>query len=79
LGIAGCYWVTDAVAIIESFLGAKLLNTSIYPIDYVPVDLRSSDVVFVALSAFFLTLLATLYPAVKASNTMPVEALRYQS
>jgi lipoprotein-releasing system permease protein len=79
VGVLGCFWVADLVAVIEAYLGAPLLNTSIYPIDYVPVDLRLGDVLFVALSALLLTLLATLYPAIKASNTVPAETLRYQN
>lgn len=78
IGVLGCYWITDLVVIVEGFLGAQLLDTSIYPIDYLPVDLRWHDVIFVALSALTLSLLATLYPAIKASNTVPVEALRYE-
>ena len=79
IGLAGCYWIADMVSLVESVIGAQLLNTSIYPIDYVPVDLRLADIVFVAVSALTLTLLATLYPAIKASNTIPAEALRYQN
>ena len=79
LGVIGCYWVADLVSVVEAVLGSQLLNTSIYPIDYVPVDLRLGDVIYVAVSALFLTLLATLYPAIKASNTVPAEALRYES
>ena len=79
LGVISCYWVAELVAVVEAVLGSQLLNTSIYPIDYVPVDLRLGDVIYVAVSALLLTLLATLYPAIKASNTVPAEALRYES
>ena len=79
LGLMGCYWVSDLVLVVENILGSQLLNTSIYPIDYVPIDLRWHDVIFVAFSALILTLLATLYPALKASKIVPAQALRYQS
>lgn len=79
LGVMGCYWVADFVQIVEGILGAQFLNTSVYPIDYVPVDLRWRDVFFVALSAIGLTLLAALYPAIKASRTVPAEALKYEN
>lgn len=79
LGLMGCYWVSDLVSVVENILGSQLLNTSIYPIDYVPIDLRWHDVIFVAFSALTLTLLATLYPALKASKIVPAQALRYQS
>jgi lipoprotein-releasing system permease protein len=32
----------------------------------------------ISVSAFLITLLATLYPAWKASRTQPAEALRYE-
>jgi lipoprotein-releasing system permease protein len=79
LGLLGCYWVADLVAVVEGIVGAQLLNTAIYPIDYVPVDLRLGDVLFVASSALVLTLLATVYPAIKAGKTVPAQALRYDS
>lgn len=79
MGVISCYWAADLVLAVESFMDTQLLDTSVYPIDYVPVDLRWHDVLFVSLSALFLSLLATLYPAVKASNTIPAEALRYES
>ena len=79
LGLLGCYWVADLVAVVEAIVGTQLLNTAIYPIDYVPVDLRPGDVLFVALSAMALTLLATVYPAKKAGKTVPAKALRYDS
>jgi lipoprotein-releasing system permease protein len=79
IGVISCYWAADLVLAVESFMGTKLLDTSVYPIDYVPVDLRWHDVLFVSLSALFLSLLATVYPAVKASNTIPAEALRYEN
>jgi lipoprotein-releasing system permease protein len=79
IGVISCYWAADLVLAVESFMGTQLLDTSVYPIDYVPVDLRWHDVLFVSLSALFLSLLATVYPAVKASNTIPAEALRYEN
>ena len=79
MGVISCYWAANLVLAVEGFMGTQLLDTSVYPIDYVPVDLRWHDVLFVSLSALFLSLLATVYPAVKASNTIPAEALRYKS
>ena len=76
-GVIGCYWVGDLVTGLEALLGAQFLDTAIYPIDYIPVDLRWSDVVMIAFSSLGLTLLATIYPALRASQTAPAEELRY--
>ena len=48
------------------------------PIDYVPVDLRWSDVTLIAVIALALNVLATIYPALRASRTVPADELRYE-
>ena len=78
LGVLGCYFVPNLVVWLESVLGAKFLDTSVYPIDYVPVDMRWSDVTLIAVSALVLNVLATIYPALRASRTVPADELRYE-
>lgn len=78
LGVLGSIWVADLVSWMESLFGVTFLNTEVYPIDYIPVDLRCSDVLMVAGAALLLNLLATLYPALRASRVVPAEELRYE-
>lgn len=78
LGVAGALFVSDAVAGLEVLLGIQFLDPEIYPIDYVPSDLRLGDMVTVALAALALNFLATLYPAWKAAGVRPAEILRYE-
>jgi len=75
-GVLGCYWVADLVAWIEAMLGVTFLNTTVYPIDYIPVDMRWSDVATIAGTAIVLNICATVYPAVRASRMAPAEELR---
>ncbi len=77
LGVLGCYWVADFVGWIESLLGTTFLNTAVYPIDYIPVDMRWSDVATIAAVAIGLNTLATIYPALRASRMVPAEELRF--
>lgn len=65
------------VPFIERFTG-PVLNPEVYYIDKMPSDLRSSDVIKVGIMAFGLSLLATIYPAWRASRTDPAEALAYE-
>lgn len=54
------------------------LPGDVYYISSLPVRLHVIDVVLVAGSAFFITLLATLYPSWQAAKLEPVEGLRYE-
>jgi len=78
VGVAGCFWVADLVTWFESLMGMRFLNSAIYPIDFVPVDLRWPDVLSVALVAIVLTVLATIYPALRASRIVPAQELRFE-
>ena len=59
-------------------LGTKFLNTAVYPIDYIPVDLRWGDVAQIVGVAVVLNVVATLYPALRASRMAPAQELRYE-
>lgn len=77
VGLLGCYWLADLVGWFEMLLGGNLLNTAVYPIDYIPVDVRWIDVATIAAVAMVLNMLATLYPARRASRVAPADELRY--
>ena len=65
------------VPFIEQFTG-PVLNPEVYYIDEMPSDLRREDVIKVGIMAFGLSLLATIYPAWRASRIDPAAALAYE-
>jgi lipoprotein-releasing system permease protein len=70
--------VETLVPAIESVFDTKFLSPDIYYISDVPSDMRWSDVSIISVVAFFMSILATIYPAWRASRTQPAEALRYE-
>lgn len=56
----------------------EILNSSVYYINFIPSKLEFSDVWHIAVLAIILSLLATIYPAWRASKVNPAEALRYE-
>ena len=77
-GVALATHVETLVPAIESFFDVSFLSPEVYYISAVPSEMRWRDVNAVGSVAFVLSLLATLYPAWRASRIQPVEALRHE-
>jgi lipoprotein-releasing system permease protein len=63
---------------IEHVFHVEFLSPDIYYISEVPSDMHWSDVGWIAGIAFVFCVIATLYPAWRASRTQPAAALRYE-
>lgn len=78
LGIIFCLNIEYIQAAIEAVTGTELFPADVYGIDHIPVKILTSEVVTVAFWGFLVATLATYFPALTASRTDPVEALRYE-
>jgi lipoprotein-releasing system permease protein len=63
---------------IEGAFGVQFLDASVYLMDDLPTDVQFADVFKVSLVTLLLTAAATIYPAWRASRTLPAEALRHE-
>ena len=63
---------------LERTFGFEFMDRDVYYITQIPSDVQTLDVVLIGIVAFLLTVLATIYPAVRAARTEPAEALRYE-
>ncbi len=77
-GIALALNVSDIVAAIEGFFQVQFMPGDLYYISDFPSRLNRNDVIVIAGISFAMSILATLYPAWRASRTHPAEALRYE-
>ena len=82
LGVAGGVGlaanIDSIVAGIEHYLQVKFLSPEVYFISELPSDLHWTDVLVTAGAAFLFAVLATLYPAWRAAQVQPAEALRHE-
>jgi lipoprotein-releasing system permease protein len=56
----------------------EILSNSIYYLEGVPVEIHVLDVFIVSLLAIVISVIAAYYPAKKASQTKPIETIRYE-
>lgn len=68
-------YLSDLIALVERLIGHRFLNPDIYFIDFLPSRLHLADVLLVSAVAVLMSLLATLYPAWRASRLAPAREL----
>ena len=78
LGVSLSLNLDTVVPFIENLFGIHFLDPGVYYISELPSDLHWSDVWMIGAVSLSLGVLATLYPAWRASRTQPAEALRYE-
>jgi lipoprotein-releasing system permease protein len=78
LGVVLALNVPTLVPILEQFFGFQIMPGDVYYVSDIPSELESQDVTVIAISAFVLTSLATIYPARRAALVNPAAALRYE-
>ena len=78
LGVVLAIYVPVIVPVLEQLFGFQIMPGDVYYVTRIPSELEMQDVTIIAISAFVLTSLATLYPARRAALVNPAAALRYE-
>ena len=77
-GIAFALNIEHIRRFLEGWTHTNLFNSEIYFLSQLPAVIDWHEVFTIILMAFVLSILATIYPAWRASRLDPVEALRYE-
>ena len=78
LGIVISMNIEQIREVVSSILGQELFSPEIYFLSKLPSNINLNEVIMVILISFILTLVASIFPAWKASKISPAEALRYE-
>ncbi|MFP4610403.1 MAG: lipoprotein-releasing ABC transporter permease subunit [Thiohalophilus sp.] len=78
LGVSLALNLDTVVPWLEGLFGIQFLDPGVYYISELPSDLHWDDVGMITSISFLLGIVATIYPAWRASRTQPAEALRYE-
>lgn len=78
IGVVVSLKLTPIIEWIEKLIGHQFLSSDIYFIDFLPSELHWLDVFYVLVTALLLSLLASWYPARRASNIDPARVLSGQ-
>ncbi|MEP0357319.1 MAG: lipoprotein-releasing ABC transporter permease subunit [Paraglaciecola sp.] len=75
LGVIFSLYLADISLFIENLFGVQFLSGDVYFIDFLPSKLEWHDVYLTVFIAMGLSILATIYPAVKAAKVNPAKVL----
>jgi lipoprotein-releasing system permease protein len=75
IGLLVALNLTSLIQGLEALIGHQFLSGDIYFVDFLPSQVNASDIVLVSMTAICLSLLATWYPASRASKLNPASVL----
>lgn len=78
LGVIVASNLSDIVHWLEQLLNMHFLKAEVHGITQIDTKIELMDLILIALSSFLLAIIATIFPAWKASKVHPAEALRYE-
>ncbi|MDA0708457.1 MAG: lipoprotein-releasing ABC transporter permease subunit [Proteobacteria bacterium] len=82
LGVIGGIYLAknlqNVVSYVEELTGSSLWDAEVRFITEIPSKIDTGEVTMIAVISLLLSLLATIFPALKAANTDPVKALKYE-
>tara|TARA_Y100001970_G_scaffold293185_1_gene438379 strand:+ start:1546 stop:2796 length:1251 start_codon:yes stop_codon:yes gene_type:complete len=61
---------------LEKFLDTDLFSEEVYFLSTLPSDIKYQEVIFVFLISILITILSTIFPAIRASNIDPIDSIK---
>jgi lipoprotein-releasing system permease protein len=78
LGVLCAVFIAPIQHFLEGLFNVRLFPPDIYMLDALPAKLEWSEVAWVSVAAFLVTLVMSVIPSMWAARLNPVEALRFE-
>ncbi len=78
LGVFLAHYADALIKFLERTFEIRIFDQAVYGMERFPAEIVTTDVIAVMVMAMAISLLATIYPAWRASRMDPAEALRYE-
>lgn len=78
LGLSFVYYINEIADVVQWISGQEIFDPTIYYFSKIPTIVEPFTVMWVALGAVGIAVLASVLPALRAARLHPVEALRYE-
>ena len=77
LGLLFCFNINEIRNFIEIFLGSNLFSEEIYFFSNLPIILDHMQIFRILLISLFLSFVATIYPALRATKIQPINLIKW--
>ncbi len=78
LGIMFSIYVENLRTFLSNFFNITLFPEEIYFLSKMPSEINTNSIVLIAICSIFITILVSIFPAIKASKLDPVKSLKYE-
>lgn len=78
-GVPTAIYLSEMIDGLQSLMGFEVFDPSVYFVSQIPSLWRWDDTLNITLFAIFSGIIATIYPAYRATKIEPAEAMRYDS
>ena len=78
LGVAFSLYIEDLRKLLSTLFNISLFPEEIYFLSSMPSEINPSSIFIISLCSIFITVIVSIFPALRAANLDPIKALKYE-